>query len=163
MTSALLSTQAEKVARRWLALLEGRETLLPLSGASQDEMEASYARGCQALNDGDIHGATAAFAYLSLQQPLERRFTFAFACVLQQQQEYRQALTLFSYSLALQANDPFTPFHMAECLFALREPDAAMDALDATIALCYGQADDNPHYTLLRQRAQSLLDTLNQP
>lgn len=34
MTSVLLSTQAEKVARRWLALLEGRETQLPLSGAS---------------------------------------------------------------------------------------------------------------------------------
>ncbi|WHP81113.1 CDC27 family protein [Edwardsiella anguillarum] len=163
MTSASLSAQAENVARRCLALLEGKETQRPLSGASQDEMEASYARGCQALNDGDIHEATATFAFLSLQQPLERRFTFAFACVLLQQQEYHQALTLFSYSLALQANDPFTPFHMAECLFALREPDAAMDALDATIALCYGQADANPRYTPLRQRAQDLLDTLNQP
>lgn len=156
-----ITEQADITSQRCLDVLEGRATLADLVGTTQAELNAIYTRGYQAWNAGDLESATADFAYLALQQPLERRFLFAFACALKQQGEYHHALTLFTHTLAMQANDPFASFHIAECLLALNETDAARDALDATQALCYGQADQDPRYDSLRQKAERLLTKLN--
>ena len=153
--------QAETIAARCLDVLEGRATLADACDYTPAELEAVYERGYHAWNAGDLDSATTSFAFLALQQPLDRRFLFAFACALQQQGEFRHALTFFGYTVAMQANDPFAPFRVAECLLALGEVDAARDALDAVAALCYGQADADPRYDALRQRAEALLADLN--
>ncbi|WP_199153208.1 SycD/LcrH family type III secretion system chaperone [Chromobacterium sp. ASV23] len=159
--TATPAEQAEAAARRCLEVLEGRATLGNITGYSAAELEAIYERGYRAWSAGDLDSATADFAFLALQQPLDRRFLFAFACALKRHGEFRHALTFFGYSVAMQANDPFATFHIAECLLAMDELNAARDALDTTIALCYGQADADPRFTPLRQRAENMLDDLN--
>lgn len=153
--------QTDTILRHCLALLEGNTTLATLNQTPPDELERLYERAYHAWNRGECDEATELFAFLALQQPLDRRFPFAFACALKEQGEYRHALTLFSQTLAMQANDPFAPFHIAECLQALGETDAARDALDAVIALCFGQAEQDPRYDALRQRAEIQLASLN--
>jgi len=153
--------QVEAIAARCLDVVEGRATLADASGYTPAELETLYERGYHAWNRGECDEATELFAFLALQQPLDRRFPFAFACALKEQGEYRHALALFSQTLAMQANDPFAPFHIAECLQALGETDAARDALDAVIALCFGQAEQDPRYDALRQRAEIQLASLN--
>ncbi|MGH1391319.1 MAG: SycD/LcrH family type III secretion system chaperone [Aeromonas jandaei] len=159
--AASSTEQADVIAARCLDILEGRITPADACGSAPAELEALYERAYHAWNRGECDEATELFAFLALQQPLDRRFPFAFACALKEQGEYRHALTLFSQTLAMQANDPFAPFHIAECLQALGETDAARDALDAVIALCFGQAEQDPRYDALRQRAEIQLASLN--
>lgn len=153
-------TLSERVIRRYSNLLKKKMALPVPSHKSQMKLEDLYHRGYCCLNENNLDEATATFAFLALQQPMDRRFLFAFACTLKLQKEYRQALSLFSHTFVMQANDPFAPFHMAECLQALNEPDAAKDALNTVISLCYGQSDNDPRYDPLRQQAQTLLDNI---
>ncbi|MFM5540423.1 CesD/SycD/LcrH family type III secretion system chaperone [Aeromonas veronii] len=153
--------QTDDILLHCLDMLDGKCPPTTFSQVSTEELERLYARGYQALNNGKNEEATEIFAFLAMQQPLDRRFTFAFACTLKEQGEFRHALTLFTQTMAMQANEPFAIFHIAECLLGLEEREAARDALDAVITLCYAQADLDPNYDLLRSRAEDLLVSLN--
>lgn len=157
----VISGEMDVIARECAEILEGKTTLADVTGYTLEMLEEIYERAYNDWNAGDTERATAGFAFLLLQQPLDRRFHFAFGCALKHQGEFRKALTYFGYATVMQANDPYSCFHIAECLQALNEIDAARDALDACIALCYGQIDNNQHYDSLRQRAENLLTKLN--
>lgn len=152
--------QHDALARHCRDIIEGRSSLASLGGLDAAALEAIYARGYDAWNAGDLDAATSDFGFLVLQQPRDRRFHFAFACALQQQGELHHALAFFSYAASMQADDPFAVFHIGECLLRLDEIEGARDALDAAIALCYGQADKPGHHAL-RLRAEDLLAKLN--
>ncbi|ELJ7458864.1 SycD/LcrH family type III secretion system chaperone, partial [Escherichia coli] len=129
----------------------------PLEQLSWDELEILYERGYNAWNEGKYEEATDIFAFLTLHKPLEREFMFAFACAIKEQGEYRHALTLFTYTLAMRSDDPFSIFHIAECLLNMQEYEAARDALDSVISLCYEKNIQDTRYSHLRERAEMLL------
>lgn len=124
---------------------------------SWDELKRLYERGYDAWNENKYEEATEIFAFLTLHKPLERNFMFAFACAIKEQGEYKHALTLFTHTLAMQPDDPFSIFHIAECLLNLQENEAARDALDSVISLCYEKNIQNIRYSYLRERADMLL------
>lgn len=138
----------------------GEMTLASICGLDSNELEEIYSCGYEAWHTGNIDSAMEIFACLVMQNPEDRRFHFAFACVLQQQGEYRQALIFFNYATAMQANDPWPFFYRAECLLALGETEAARDELDAVIMLCIGQSEQR-EYAKLRKKGEDLLMFLN--
>jgi tetratricopeptide (TPR) repeat protein len=146
---------------RSLAILQGQASLAELHGYDPAALERLYARGYDAWNAGDPVSATSDFGLLTLLQPLDRRFHFAFACGLQSQGEFRHALTFFNYALSMQADDPFVAFHIGECLQGLDAFDAARDAFEAALSLCYGVENGGPATEHLRARAEAHLTNLN--
>lgn len=125
------------------------------------EMKDLYTRGYQAWEAGDINTACDHFACLALLQPQNPQFLFAFACGLQQQKAYAQAMALFAYTLSQQATNPFAAFHGGECALALAENALAYEAFTLTRELCFTQSSDNPHYEALRQQAEDQLSALH--
>jgi tetratricopeptide (TPR) repeat protein len=146
---------------RSLAILRGHASLAEVHGYDAAALERIYARGYDAWNAGDQVSATSDFGLLTLLQPLDRRFHFAFACGLQSQGEWRHALTFFNYALSMQADDPFVAFHIGECLQSLEAFDAARDAFEAVRSLCYGAENGGPATAHLRARAEAYLLNLN--
>jgi len=128
---------------------------------SAGEMRELYTRGYQALEVGDIKIACDHFAYLVLLQPQHPQFLFAFACGLQQQKAYAQALLMFTCVLSIQSTDPYAAFHYGECALALEDNFLAYEAFKLTRELCFAQSNDNPSYTTLRQQAEVQLNVLN--
>ncbi|PKH21810.1 CesD/SycD/LcrH family type III secretion system chaperone [Enterobacterales bacterium CwR94] len=143
------------------ALLEGKVSMNQLCNISDTELETLYCEGYNAWNNGDIETAAQRFAFVAMQRPNDRRFIFAFACVLKQAECWASALSLYGYAIAMQADDPYAVFHVAECLQAVGNIEGARDALDATISLCFYQAMENPAYADLRQAAEAQLSRLN--
>lgn len=137
-------------------LLAGKTTLAEQNGLDTQALETIYAEGYEAWQAGDIAHATAAFRMLSMQQPLDRRFPFAYACALQRLGQWRDALHYFRVAMAMEASEPYAILHSAECLIELRETDAARDALMMVIALCHGQSEILA-YDPARLTAQELL------
>ncbi len=149
------------ISQQCLEILKGRKTLADIAGLDANALEAIYRRGYNSWQKGDIDSATSDFGFLVLNQPLDRRFHFAFASALHRQGEFANALTFYGYAVAIRANEPDAVYRIAECLYELGEIEAARDALDAVIALCYGQAE-NLGFDELRQHAQSFLIQINQ-
>ncbi|RXV65960.1 CesD/SycD/LcrH family type III secretion system chaperone [Burkholderia stabilis] len=144
-----------------MAILQGKASLAEMHGYDPVALEHIYERGYDAWNSGDRDSATLDFGLLTLLQPLDRRFHFAFACGLQSQGEFSHALTFFNYAISMQADDPFAAFHIGECLLGLGEFDAARDAFEAAISQCYGVEDGSPATDHLRARAETHLIKLN--
>ncbi|WP_198346059.1 hypothetical protein [Burkholderia ubonensis] len=151
----------DPLGSHYLEILQGTASLADMHGLDPAALECMYARGCDAWNSGDMGAATSDFGLLTLLQPLERRFHFAFACGLQSQGEFNHALTFFNYAMALRAEDPFAVFHIGECLLGLQAFEAARDAFEAAIALCYGVENSAPETARLRERAEQHLINLN--
>ncbi|MGT0250503.1 hypothetical protein [Burkholderia pyrrocinia] len=155
------AARSDALDARSLAVLQGEASLAELHGYDPAAMERIYARGYDAWNAGDRVSATSDFGLLTLLQPLDRRFHFAFACGLQSQGEFRHALTFFNYALSMQADDPFVAFHIGECLQGLDASDAARDAFEAALSLCYGVENGGRATEHLRARAEAHLINLN--
>lgn len=153
--------QSDPFDARTIAILQGKASLAEMHGHDPVALEHHYARGYDTWNAGDRVSATLDFGLLTLLQPLDRRFHFAFACGLQSQGEFRHALTFFNYAMAMQADDPFAASHIGECLLGLEEFDAARDAFQAVISLCYGVESACPATDHLRARAEAHLIKLN--
>lgn len=151
----------EEKAQAAAHFLAGKTTIAQQSNISRAEQEDIYTRGYHAWNEGDMRTATCCFALLAQINHLEHRFIFAFACTLEDQQQYQHALILFSQAMRIEMRYPFTPWHMAFCLEKMGEIDAARTALNIAIELCYDQNDDNPLYSELRQKAEVMLQTFN--
>jgi len=143
------------------ALLEGKETMAEMAGFSETEVEEIYALGYDAWQQGKLDEAAEMFSFAALLQPLDPRFTFAFGCAIQQRGDHLQALALFMQAVQIKPTNPFISFHMAECLLALQERDAAADALQTVIKLCYAQVNDDPRYQPLREQAEVMLANIN--
>ncbi|WP_199065419.1 BTAD domain-containing putative transcriptional regulator [Chitinimonas sp. BJB300] len=150
----------EAITQQCLEILNGRQTLADVAGLDANALEAIYSRGYAAWEAGDIDAATADFGFLVLHQPLDRRFHYAFASALHRQGELMHALTIYGYAAAMQANEPGAIYRIAECLYELGEIEATRDALDAVIALCYGQPE-NREFGALLQHARAFLIRIN--
>jgi tetratricopeptide (TPR) repeat protein len=122
-----------------------------------DELDRRYASAYASWERRDIDCAVAEFSELILHCPQDLRFQFSFACVLKHFGEYQRALVLFNSILQRRADDPFTIYQAAECLIALREHDAARDALNAVRDICYVHAGQDVKYNFLREQAMRLL------
>ncbi|QGY32136.1 SycD/LcrH family type III secretion system chaperone [Pantoea cypripedii] len=151
----------EEKAQMVAQFLEGNTSIAELSNISRKEQEEIYSRGYQAWNEADMRTATYCFAFLTQINHLEHRFIFALACALKVQEQYQHAVNLFNHALQMESEYPFTYWHSAYCLEKLGEIDAARDALNSTIELCYAQNNNNPQYSELRQKAESMLQTFN--
>ena len=144
---------AEQVA----GLFSRGVTLGAIRGHTREEYEAVYALGHSLYGNGRYLDAVKAFAFLVMNDPYERRFVKAYAHALQMARNYQDALTYYALASVMDLTDPVTPFHAAECLIALRQPDEARKALETVQALCTGSQQ------ALKDRARALLELLGAP
>lgn len=93
------------------------------------------------------------FLWLIAMEPFERTHLQGLGSVRMMQQRYAEAVDQFAAALALDIEDPYPSFLMAQCLLKMGLRDPARDAL--SICLAYST---RPEQAELRARAQALAD-----
>lgn len=154
------SGKLNDTAQQCLDMLATKKNIAEMANFSEADLEAMYKNGYDAWESGDLQSAADSFAMLTMLKPEDYRFAFAFGCVLKYSHQYLYALSLFKQALLLEPEYPFITFHIAECMLALKEIEAARDALDTTIELCFNHTD-HLEYASLREKAYNLLQKLN--
>lgn len=129
-------------------------------GLSLQDLDDLYAVGYAAWNDGDIDCAAYYFSYLSLLNPSDYRFIFAFACALKKKGEYHHALNLFQHAMSMLETTDSSALHIAVCFQHLGEINKAREVLNAFISRCFERTNDL-QCGLLRQQAETLLLSIN--
>lgn len=144
----LNSTRQDKVGNQ--------KTLAEMRGVDNAMLENVYKQGIEYYQQAQLEQANTYFTYLVMHQPWDGRFHMALGSVLHQQQQYASALSFYSYALCLDACDPRPCFRIAECMLALGDTAAAIDALQTAI----NQSDSDPKYAEIRQLSNELLEKL---
>ena len=117
------------------ALLGHGLTSAMAHGITDDELEAVYAQGYEALERGDLDDALGHLSFLVIQQPWDPRFQYSLGLCQQHRGEYASAGSFYANALMLDATDALCAFRMGECLVAQDDREAARDAFEAAIQL----------------------------
>ncbi|WP_160167046.1 tetratricopeptide repeat protein, partial [Rhizobium sp. PDO1-076] len=107
---------------------------------SDDEMDALFHSGFQALRVGDLEKARDMFATLCRLDALDARFPFALASTLQLQGRFDVAAKLYLLALGLDAELIDAYVRLGECLIQAQEYTEARDVLEVALALA-GEED----------------------
>lgn len=125
-------------------------------GITEDELEAVYAQGYEALERGNLDDALGHLSFLVIQQPRDRRFQYGLGLCQQTRGEWASAAGFYANALLLDATDALCAFRMGECLEQQGDLVAARDAFDAAIQL----SAIGPDQDSVRGFAQDALDRL---
>lgn len=131
-------------------------TLGPMLGNSRESQEALYTVAYRLYRQAKYESAERLFAFLLLNDHLDRRFYLAYAACAQMQRQHDRALRYYSVAHMLDKTDPRPPMHMAECFMALG------DFAKAHTLLTYGliQARHHSEHQPLVPRLEALLASL---
>lgn len=99
------------------------QTLGPLLGNSRESQEALYTVAYRLYRQGKYESAERLFAFLLLNDHLDRRYYLAYAACAQMQRQYDRALRYYSMAHMLDKTDPRPLLHMSECFMALSDFD----------------------------------------
>lgn len=116
------------------------------------EIEEIYKKGYDFYQNGDLKGAKEAFLGLIHLNPYVARNWFSYACVLQAEKDYQEALTAFDFCLGIQNEHVEAYFCSGQCAYALNNIEQAKQFLQKVIAL-------EPHSSL-GQKARFLIEAL---
>lgn len=130
-------------------------TLGNLVGYDDQDYEAVYVLGHSFYSQARYMDALKAFAFLVMNNPIEKRFANAYASSLQMLKRYEDAIAFYSLGSIMDIADPRPTFHTAECLIALSRIEEGAEALNIVISQCKS-AEQDP----LKERATALLDLL---
>lgn len=117
------------------ALLGNGLTSAMAHGITEDELEAVFALGYEALQRGDMDEAMGHLSFLVMQQPWDRRFQYSLGLCQQHRGEFASAAGFYANALLLDATDALCAFRMGECLVGQGDLVAARDAFEAAIQL----------------------------
>lgn len=133
-------------------------TLGDLFNYNDRDYEAIYALGYGLYSQARYLDALKAFALLTMNKPLERRFVNAHASCLQMLNRHEDAIAFYSMASICDITDPRPTYHTAECLIALGRIEEAGDALRIVTEQCKTAGLD-----ALKTRAEALLELLKTP
>jgi tetratricopeptide (TPR) repeat protein len=126
-------------------------------GITEEELEAVYAQGYEALQQGSLDDALGYLSFLVAQQPWDRRFQYSLGLCQQHRGEFASAGGFYANALALDASDALCAYRMGECLAGQGDLVAARDAFEAAIQL----SAIGPDQDSVRSFAQDALDQLS--
>ena len=129
-----------------------------VTGLDARDYEAVYTLGHNFYAQGKYLEAMRVFAYLVMNQHLERRFVNAYAASLQMVGGYKDAINYYGIAYAMDPRDSAPTFHACECLIAMGMKAEAKEGLSLIIARCTA-----PEQSEIRERSQGLLALLNSP
>jgi type III secretion system low calcium response chaperone LcrH/SycD len=125
-----------------------------LPGAARlrdSDCEMVYAQGCKFFQRNRYQQASERFSFLVMYRPLEPRYLRANAVCQKLLKNYEAAATLFFVNMTCDPGNPEPALQLAQCLFCLKNEQAARDALDMVELLCR----DEPEHAEIRERAKT--------
>ena len=155
ITDEQINAKVDAVMERVKALVDKIEQDLPPL-PTNEEMEAQYNAGIDAMEEDRFDDALDAFGNLAALQPGNPRYQFGFALCLQHFGQIQQAGEYFSLAYALDPSNAACAFRLGECLAASGHIADAQEALRTAIQLTE-LPDADP---LIRTLAENLLDRL---
>jgi len=154
--AGLTAGQFETVLEQCCNAVLSGQSLANTAGLGEEQIDTIYANGYQAYRDGRWQQAFEHFATLVLIAPAERLHHQALASVLQQMEQYREALLFWMYASSLEAGDPVAVFRMGECLKALGEAEEAVEAFSLALELSCESCHD-----AVREASRACLDSMH--
>lgn len=102
---------------------------------SPDALSTLYSLAFHLYQNGKHHDSKQVFRFLTLSDPLERRYWMGLASSYQMLKDYRSALECYSIAAVQDPNDPYVHLHAADCLFATGQIHTAIKTLESAIAV----------------------------
>lgn len=106
-------------------------TLRAMRGISNEEMEAIYAMGVNFYKAGNYEDAEKVFKFLTMYDHLNSRYWTAMGSLRQVQRKFAEAVEAYRFASFLDLENPKPMYYAAECLLALGQKPAALEALAA--------------------------------
>jgi type III secretion system low calcium response chaperone LcrH/SycD len=132
-------------------------TLGPLLGNSQEAQEAAYTVAYRLYRQAKYESAERLFAFLLLNDHLDRRYYLGYAACAQMQRQHERALRYYSMAHLLDKADPRTPMHMGECFMALGDFEKARALLSYALI----QARHHAEHRAQVPRIEALMASLD--
>lgn len=104
---------------------------------TRETLDALYAMGYNLYENAKYAEAVDVFRVLTLFEKEQRKNWMGLGAAYQMQKEYDRALQSYAYAALLDENDPYAPFHAAECFFSQEQNEKGSHVLNVakTIAL----------------------------
>lgn len=119
---------------------------------SDFEIEEIYKQGYDFYQKGAFEDAKKAFLGLIHINPYSARNWFSFACVLQAEKQYKEALAAFDICLTIEDENTAAFFYSGQCSYALAEKANAKEFFQKVI--------DLDPFSELGQKAMLIVETL---
>jgi type III secretion system low calcium response chaperone LcrH/SycD len=131
-------------------------TLGPLLGNSREAQEALYTVAYRLYRQAKYESAERLFAFLMVNDHLDRRHYLAYAACAQMQQDHQRALRYYSMAHMLDKTDPRPLMHMCECFMVLGDFAKARTLLTFGLIQARYHAEHHAHVPRLEALLASL-------
>ena len=122
---------------------------IPIPKFSKNTIEALYSFGYGFYQNAKYDKSIHFFRFLTLIDSESPKHWMGLGASLQMNKEYHKAIQCFGYAAVLNPDNPFAPFHAAECLLSLGEDNNAKEVFNAAEQV----ANKNPkNYKMLLSR-----------
>ncbi|MGM0440639.1 MAG: SycD/LcrH family type III secretion system chaperone [Chlamydiota bacterium] len=121
--------------------------------------ESLYSIAYHCYQNHKIKDALVIFRFLTLLEPLEKKYWMGLAASRQVNKEYQSALSAYIFTALLDDKDPLPVFYAAECHKVLGQDDNALEALEESEKCA---RKNKEHYAILLSR-MSLLKKVWKP
>lgn len=98
---------------------------------SQNTIEALYSFGYGFYQSAKYTQSIHFFRFLTLIDSGNPKHWMGLGAALQMNKEYHKAIQCFGYAAVLNPDNPYAPYHAAECLLSLGEDNNAKEVFDA--------------------------------
>lgn len=123
-----------------------------------DTMEAIYGQGYNLYNQGKYKEASYVFRLLMMLDYLTPKYSMGLAACLHRMKDYKNAANTYLLSATLDTSNPMPHYHAADCYMQLGVKIAAIFSLNLAIQA----AGSQPQYSVIKERATLMRETLNQ-
>ena len=122
-----------------------------------ETMEAMYAQGYNLYNQGKYKEASYVFRLLMLLDYLTPKYVLGLAACLHRLKDYKSAANVYLLCGTLDAHNPLPHYHAADCYIQLGLIPLAIFSLD----MAQTTAGDQPQYSVIKERASLMRETLH--
>ena len=129
----MTNEEMQKKMGEMLEALKKGATLGELQGFSPEEVEVVYSLGYTSYQVGKFDEAEKIFRYACLLSHLETKYYIALGGALVAQRKYAEAISTYAYVLLVDLNNIEAYRCIAECYFALGNPEEAKGALEEIV------------------------------
>ena len=138
-------------------------TLGPALGNSPEALEAAYSAAYHLYRQARYEPAEQLFAFLMLNDHVDRRYYLGYAACAQMQRDHERALRYYSMAHLLDKTDPMPPMHMSECLIALSDFEKAKTLLTYGLIQARHHPEHRAHVPRLEALMAALLRAIQAP
>lgn len=137
-------------------IFSGKVSIIEALGLEPEQIEGVYGMAVRFYEGGEYEQAEKFFKLLMMLDPEDVRYQLGLAACRMMQEEYGDAISVYIMAAVIDPDNPEIPLRRAECNCKREEWIPAGKALEKALELM----GDDEKYTLLRERAQVLLDSI---